>query len=240
MRQRLNRHMVYLLAAVLAVVPALGNAQALSCAVPAQIDRPRLDSPDARTPRRIVPTASYTLALSWAPQFCRERGEGSFQCGRASRFGFVLHGLWPDGAGRDWPQYCRPVPLLSEATLRANLCATPSVQLLQHEWAKHGSCMVGSADDYFRRATGLYAALRFPDMDALSRRSGLTVGTLAASLARSNPGLSPAMMRITTTRGGWLDEIWVCLDLNFRYRVCPRDSSGASSPTRLKIWRDMR
>ncbi len=188
----------------------------------------------------MLPTASYTLALTWAPQYCRERGSASFQCDRTNRFGFVLHGLWPDGAGRDWPQYCRPVGLLSEATLRANLCATPSVQLLQHEWAKHGSCMAGSADDYFRRATGLYGRLRFPDMDALSRRNSLTVGTLAAAFARANPQVSPASLRITTTRGGWLDEIWLCLDLDFAYRPCRSGQGGATPTTRLRIWRNDR
>jgi ribonuclease T2 len=224
----------------LAALSGTVNAQPFTCFAPAQIERPRPDTPDSRNPRRMLPTASYTLALTWAPQFCRERGGASFQCDRVNRFGFVLHGLWPDGAGRDWPQYCRPVELLAETTLRANLCATPSVQLLQHEWAKHGSCMAGTADDYFRRAGGLYRRLRFPDMDGLSRRSGLTVGALATAIARANPGVSPAMMRITTTRAGWLDEIWLCLDLSFRYRECRRGQGGAAAATRLKIWGDAR
>ena len=223
----------------------MAGAQPLTCAVPSQIERPRPDTPNARQPRRVVTTASYTLALSWSPQYCRARGEGGFQCSArvsgGNRFGFILHGLWPDGAGRDWPQYCRPVALLSDATIRANLCATPSVQLLQHEWAKHGSCMTGSAEDYFRRATGLFAQIRYPNMDALSRRGGLTVGAFTAALARTNPGLSPDMMRVATTRGGWLDEVKLCLDLNFRYARCSRGQGGGAPATaRLKIWRDER
>ncbi len=219
----------------------MAAAQAQSCAVPAQVERPRPDTPDSRTPRRVVPTASYTLALSWSPQYCRERGDGGFQCGTASRFGFVLHGLWPDGASRDWPQYCRPVELLSEATIRTTLCATPSAQLQQHEWVKHGSCMNGSADDYFRRSTGLFGRLRFPDMDALSRRGGLTAGALAAALAQANPELALDLVRVTTTRGGWLDEVWLCLDLKFAYARCTRaQGGGVATSTRVKIWRDER
>ncbi|MEP6785455.1 MAG: ribonuclease T [Sphingomonadales bacterium] len=216
------------------------SAQALSCAVPAQIERPHYDGPDAKTPRRVLPTASYTLAITWSPQFCKGGEANAFQCGSGNRFGFTLHGLWPDGAGRDWPQYCKPVELISDATIRANLCATPSPQLLQHEYAKHASCMTGTADDYFRRSTGLYGRLRFPDMNALSRRSGLTVGMLAAAIARANPGIAPGMMRVTTTRGGWLDEIWLCLDLKYRYRQCKANTGGAKPNTRLKIWRDER
>lgn len=222
------------------LVPGIVQAQAHSCSIPQQIERPRPDTPDTRNPVRNLPTASYTLAITWSPQFCKGQGAPSFQCNTGNRFGFTLHGLWPDGAGKDWPQYCRPVELLPEATLRANLCATPSAQLLQHEWAKHGSCMKGSADDYFRRSTALFGRLRFPDMDALSRRGGVTVASLSAAIARVNPGISPGMMRVTTTRGGWLDEVWLCLGLNFRYRQCPANAGGERSTTRVKIWRNER
>ncbi len=190
----------------------------------------------------MLPTASYTLAISWAPQSCRasDRSTGSFECDPANRFGFVLHGLWPDGAGKDWPQYCRAVELLPEATLRANLCATPSVQLLQHEWAKHGSCMDLRADEYFRRATALYRGLRYPDMNALARRPRLTAGALATAFARANRGMTASMLRVTVTRDGWLDELWLCRDLSFRQTRCPAHQGGATVTTRLSIWREAR
>ncbi len=225
---------------LLALLPVTAHAQALSCAIPAQIERPRYDGPDAKTPARILPTASYTLALTWSPQFCKGAESNPFQCGSENRFGFTLHGLWPDGVGKDWPQYCKPVEIISEATIRANLCATPSVQLLQHEYAKHASCMNTSADRYFQRSAGLYGRLRFPDMNTLSRRPGLTAGQLASAIARANPGMTPGMMRVTTTRGGWLDEIWLCLDLRYRYKQCKPNSGGVTPNTRVKIWRDER
>lgn len=222
------------------VVPALAHAQALSCRVPSQVDTPRPDLPDVRQPRRLLPTASYTLAISWAPQFCREaagRESAAQQCGGGNAFGFTLHGLWPDGAGKDWPQYCRPVELLAEAVLRENLCTTPSVQLLQHEWAKHGSCMTGGADAYFDRARMLYERLRFPDMNALSRRRPLTAGSFAAAFARANRGVSADAMRITASREGWLDEVWLCLDKQFRSTRCPAHQGGLAASAPLKIWR---
>jgi ribonuclease T2 len=186
-----------------------------------------------------LPIGSYTLALSWAPQFCKENGTrdtSAMQCGAGNKFGFTLHGLWPDGIGNDWPQYCRAVPILPETTIRANLCATPSAQLLQHEYAKHGSCMPGTADDYFRRSTRLYAAIRYPDMNRLSRQSGLTVGSFATAFAAANRGINAGSLRVTTTREGWLDEIWLCLDTRLRYERCTQDG-GAIATTPLKIWR---
>jgi len=226
-------------AAALAV-PAAAHAQAYKCAVPGAIPAPRPDGPTPQQPRRVLPIGSYTLALTWAPQYCRDSGDrasSAFQCGSGNRFGFTLHGLWPDGRGKDWPQYCAPAAILDTATIRQNLCATPSAQLLQHEYAKHGTCMGVPPRDYFGRATALYAKVRYPDMSALSRRPSLTAGQLAAAIARANRGMTASMMRITATRRGWLDEVWICMDTRLRYTACPAHQGGLTAGAPVKIWR---
>ena len=227
------------LATLAGAVPAA--AQALSCNVPTVVPRPRADLPSASQPTRRLPIGSYTLAISWSPQYCRTHAGDAgarFQCGGGNRFGFVLHGLWPDGYGKDWPQYCGAAALLPRATIRRNLCATPSAQLLQHEWAKHGTCMNGyTPERYFARSTSLYRALRLPDMAALSRRPRLTAGGLAQAIAAANPGMDAGMMRVTATREGWLDEVWLCLDTGFRYRRCPAHQGGLPQSATLRIWR---
>lgn len=229
-----------LAAALLAPAPAL--AQAYSCRIPERIPTVRPDLPSASQPKRLRPLGGYTLAISWSPQYCRSKARepaNAFQCG-GNRFGFVLHGLWPDGKGAEWPQYCEPTTLLPPALIRRNLCATPSAQLQQHEWAKHGTCMPGvSQAEYFGRSTGLYRRLRYPDMMALSRRP-LTAGGLARAIARANPGIAPEMMRITATRQGWLDEVWLCLDTRFRYATCPSHQGGLKPGAPVKIWRGRR
>lgn len=236
--------MIRAIAGVLLLVPTAVSAQAYSCAVPdASALSVRPDLASAKEPQRLLPIGHYTLAISWSPQYCRgpEKAVRSrFQCGGANRFGFVLHGLWPDGIGKEWPQYCKATPLLSEATLRANICATPSAQLLQHEWAKHGTCMAGETpDSYFRRSTTLFRKLRYPDMISLSRRP-LTAGKLAAAIARVNPGMRANMMRITTDKQGWLDEVWLCMNKSFRYARCPAHAGGVKANARVKIWRGSR
>ncbi|SFR96151.1 ribonuclease T2 family protein [Sphingomonas jatrophae] len=221
-------------------LPGVATAQALQCDVPARIAAPRPDLPDARQPKRVLPIGSYTLAISWSPEFCRSRRgdeRAAFQCGGGNRFGFVLHGLWPDGEGKDWPQYCAPASILPERLIRANLCATPSPQLLQHEWAKHGTCMTPrDPARYFAQSRRLYDRLRFPDMDRLSRRR-LTVRALSTAIARANPGWRADMMRITTTRGNWLDEVWMCLDKGLRPARCPAHQGGAKPGQAVRIWR---
>jgi len=230
-------------ALVALLLPGAAQAQALSCRVPRTVERPRPDLPSASQPRRVLPIGGYTLAISWTPQYCRERGDdrqAQFQCGGDNRFGFTLHGLWPDGEGKDWPQYCRATGIVPAPVIRDAICATPSAQLIQHEWAKHGTCMAGTSPrGYFQRSTAMYARLRYPDMDALSRRD-LTAGGFAAAMARANPGLAADMMRVTAGRDGWLDEVWICLDRRFRYARCPAHQGGLAPAAPLRIWRGRR
>ena len=222
------------------VAPTLAQAQAYRCAVPARIVPPRPDLPSAEQPKRLLPIGGYTLAISWAPQFCHgnaRQTSASFECGGGNRFGFTLHGLWPDGEGPEWPQYCRATGIVPAPVIRGQLCATPSAQLIQHEWAKHGTCMSRTPADYFARSSRLYAALRFPDMVALSRRDGLTASDVAKAMAGANRGMAADMMRITASKSGWLEEVWLCLDKQFRYATCPAHQGGLAADAPIKIWR---
>ncbi len=227
-----------------ALLPATVAAQAPQCLIPSQIAAPRVE-PIPEGERRIAPITHYQLALSWSPEFCRTRRgdrEHRLQCGGianggAARFGFVLHGLWPETDGPRWPQWCRPVPALSRAIVREHLCAMPSVQLVQHEWAKHGSCMTRDPQRYLRASTILYRAVRYPDMDALSRDRTLTVGAFARAFAAANRGLEPEMIRVQRNDRGWLTEVRLCLADNFRPMRCPAFHRAAPDNARLSIWR---
>jgi ribonuclease T2 len=213
------------------------GAQLSACTLPATIVIPGATKPRPQQ-RRIVPIGGYTLALSWSPQHCADHaGSDSFQCARGTnRFGFVLHGLWPAGTGGDWPQYCRPAQRMPFATIRRNLCATPSARLLQHEWAKHGTCMSRTPDAYFDRARGLFGALRFPDMAQVTDRQRWTVGqfkrTLAATNRRQGAALDARAVQVTLNREGWLEEVLLCLDRRFAYTACPEAARRGAADAR--------
>jgi ribonuclease T2 len=231
-----------MLASALALVPGVAVAQAQMCVPPSRLQTPHPDLPSADQPRRVLPIGSYTLAITWSPGYCRANGdrpEARFQCGGAARFGFTLHGLWPDGYGKDWPQYCAKTGIVPPKLRRDTLCATPSEQLIQHEWAKHGTCTSMSMQQYFGQSTKLYRALRYPDMAALSRRT-LTVAQFKTAFAAANPGVPASAIRVTTTRQDWLDELWLCLDKGFRYERCRPGSGGAPDAALVKIWRGER
>jgi ribonuclease T2 len=226
------------LAALAALTPGVAMAQAAACRILANFELPRPEPVAAEEVRR-TPVTRYLLSLSWSPQHCfeaRGRASDAIQCdGQAGRFGFVLHGLWPETDGRDWPQYCRPARQVSRATIRRHLCMTPSPELLQHEWSRHGTCMAATPERYFRAAAILYRAVRYPDMVALARETTLSVGDFTRAFAGANPGLRENMIAVHTTRSGWLDEVRICLDRRFRRARCPEWSRGAPPQTRLRI-----
>jgi len=218
--------------------PTAAFAQAAQCDIPRVLPRPRPDLPSASQPKRIEPIGGYTLALIWQPRHCVQGvpGASDMRCdGASAKRGFTLHGLWPDGEGDSWPQYCRATDILPPATLRAHYCATPSAQLLQHEWAKHGTCVAPTPAAYFGKSAALYRALRFPDMRAIARRGPITAGALAGLIAKANRGMRADMLRITASRDNWLQEVWVCLDKSLRYARCRAGSGGLPMRAKIKV-----
>lgn len=228
-----------LLAALLLIAaPGTALAQANQCRLPAMITRPHVEGPTADDPKRVLPIGYYTLAVSWTPQYCKTSRGGArdaFQCRSDNDFAFTLHGLWPDGYGREWPQYCKPSGLLPRKVIRDHLCATPSVQLIQHEWEKHGTCMPTTPTRFFALSRQLYSALRYPDMAALAQRPTLSAGDFRAAFAARNKGMVADGLRLNVTRDGALSEVWICMDRKYRYIACPPQQGGVANRAQLRI-----
>ncbi|MFA7585327.1 MAG: ribonuclease T [Novosphingobium sp.] len=219
-------------------LPAPALAQAYQCSLPDRIQYPAPPRPDG--PVRRTPVSHYLLAVSWSPEFCRSgRDDENMQCsGRNGRFGFVLHGLWPE-SGRSYPQWCALTPRPSARLLRQNLCMTPSARLLEHEWAKHGSCMTRTPEAYFRTAAILWNSLRWPDADRLSRRKQLTAGDLRREFVLANPDWKRDQVGLVVSRTGWLRELRLCYGRDFMPRACDRRSLGPPDSAALQIWRGL-
>jgi ribonuclease T2 len=217
--------------------PAL--AQAYQCTLPQRVEPVRPVRPDG--PSRRTPIAAYTLAASWSPEYCRKPAAGdAMQCSGANgRFGFILHGLWPEAAKGPPPQWCAATPRPSRELLRRNLCMTPAPRLLAHEWAKHGSCMTKRPETYYRVSAILWRSLRWPDADRLSRRPDLTAGDLRRAFVAANPGWRASQVALLTSRSGWLRAIHLCYGRDFRPKDCPRGRLGPGDETPLKIWRGL-
>jgi ribonuclease T2 len=120
---------------------------------------------------------SYVLALSSQPGFCETYGYEAAkpECRKLSKNSYqakhlTLHGLWPNQniCGQNYgfcevnaqPNHCDYVPLSLSVGVGEQLKKLmPSYYygscLERHEWYKHGTCQILSADDYFTLAMRL-------------------------------------------------------------------------------------
>jgi ribonuclease T2 len=222
--------------AALALLPATAMAQAYQCTVPQDLGQPRQPRQDG--PSRLTAIGGFTLAASWSPEYCNRnrRAAGSLQCsGKAGRFGFILHGLWPEAGLGAPPQWCAMTPRPTAQELKRNLCMTPSPELLEHEWAKHGSCMAKTPEAYFATAREAWNRIIWPDTDRLSRRKGLTAGDLQQAFLAANPGWPKSAVAIRLSQAGWLREVHLCFNERRKPSACARP--GARDTQAMKIWR---
>lgn len=227
---------------MLALLPGavVAQAQAPACRLPDRIDVPRAERAPRGEMARSTAISGYLLALSWSPNYCatrRNHGErrDAMQCGGDNgRFGWVLHGLWPQAQSGDHPRWCRPARIGPQRVLEQHLCASPSVQLLQRQWAKHGTCMSANPAAYFQAAAILYRTVRFPDMAVLAR-APQTAGGIRRAFAAANPGLAPAMVAVQTDRSGWLNDVRLCLGPQMRPAACSNRERGTIDVRRVQV-----
>ncbi|MCB2263448.1 MAG: hypothetical protein LGR52_11045 [Candidatus Thiosymbion ectosymbiont of Robbea hypermnestra] len=121
-----------------------------------------------------IPATYYLMSYSWAPNYCakekygKEPGERDYlQCGSSRNFGYILHGLWPQGVNNSRPRACEGnVEKIDRAILEKYLCMTPSIWLLQHEYEYHGTCMHDEAledpQTFFDIAMELHSQMSLP------------------------------------------------------------------------------
>jgi ribonuclease T2 len=224
----------------LLLIPAIVHAQAYQCRTPQAV----VSVPSATRdgPVRQRPIRGYTLAASWSPEYCRShRGPADArQCsGKSGRFGFVAHGLWPESRGGGWPQWCPTQGKLTGAELARNLCMTPSERLLATEWAKHGACMTGRPETYFKVTRILWSSLRWPDFDRLARSDGLTAGAVRRAFADANGYWEPAHVGVVLNERGWLEELRLCYGKDFMPTACDSRRFGAKDSVPVSIWRGL-
>ena len=169
----------------------------------------------------------YTLVLSWSPTQCRdtERGTDDAQCARDDgvRFGFVLHGLWPQYEN-GYPERCRTRwrPFVSEQVINTLLDVMPSRGLVIHEYREHGTCSGLRPEPYFALARRLFSQITIPKRYRNPLETQLvSPREVMADFLRANPGLRPDMIEITCEGlGNQLRDVRICLTRDGRLRSC--------------------
>ncbi|WP_300299722.1 hypothetical protein [Ferrovibrio sp.] len=222
-----HRKLALSLLLLLVSLPAVAQPVAQpQCRLPPQLEAQACDRPQQgrETPRGTPGDFDhYILSLSWSPAFCASQaGQRSpMQC-RDNTFGWVVHGLWPqyrgkrDGAG--WPQYCAAVQPVPAEILRRHLCLMPEPQLMQCQWAKHGSCSdFTEPDGYFAAIARMWETLVLPEP-----QPGQSARDYSATLVAANGsgGLSRRSLRVLGGDAG-LRELHLCLSRDLtRFTAC--------------------
>ncbi len=163
----------------------------------------------------------YLLTLSWSPTYCAVHHEATAREECALRRGFIVHGLWPQNEDGRWPEFCRTVPAVPPAIVEREHTAMPNPAMIEHEWARHGSCTRFSADGYFNRLDRAFTGLRVPDPLAHpSQPLSLPLDHAKALFVDVNPGLASGMFALRCRADGMVEELRVCLDTDLHFRAC--------------------
>lgn len=160
----------------------------------------------------------YVLSLSWAQGYCdRTAHPDPAECPAVK--GFLLHGLWPQLNGGDWPSYCsRQVLPAAERKRSEAIYASPS--LITHEWSKHGVCSGLKPAAYFDLTRADVAKVSFPAAYQTARKIAADeAAALHQALAAANPGMPPDGLKIVTDKGE-ITEVDVCLTKRGAFRSC--------------------
>jgi ribonuclease T2 len=169
----------------------------------------------------------YLLSLSWSPEYCASPGgaRSPDQCTSSRRYGFVLHGLWPQHAAGGYPAACATAGAdrVSRPLIDRMLPIMPAPALIRHEWDKHGTCTGLSVDAYFDQATRAYRSIQIPE--AYRQPSAdlpVAIDQLKAAFLTANPGLNDKDLTVVCKRQ-YLEEVRVCLSRTLNPQSCGPD-----------------
>ena len=189
------------------------------------------NSPDRRDIKSLRPEY-YLLSYSWSPGYCqkastfskRAGGKNYLQCASGRAFGYILHGLWPqghtDGSAVN-PRACLGNQgKIARTQLQPFLCMTPSVWLLQHQYEYHGTCMpdanLRTPTGYFTKAQAMHQQLKLPLQQLSFTASNLNWWY------SNNPQLASGSIKYWQKGKEWQ----ICYDRQFKSVSCPATGSG--------------
>jgi ribonuclease T2 len=174
----------------------------------------------------------YLMNLSWSPEFCSIQGT-SPEC--AAHPGFILHGLWTQNNDGTYPVFCSEEP--APADLAQNLDITPDLPLLQHEWAKHGTCSDVGPQRFFAMEHQAFHSLKIPpQFEHIDQEISMTPNAILDLFAAANPDFPQDSILLSCGRNH-LTAIEACFSKDLKpiacqgLRTCHANSVKITPPT---------
>jgi len=177
----------------------------------------------------------FLLTVSWAPEFCAtEPSERSSpECAPSKRMGLVVHGLWPHYDDGKWPQDCGRTPPVPSATVKHMMPIMPGKELIQHEWAKHGTCSGLSMQDYFGVIEKLYNGLEVPEEFKKPANSSRTSPSVVEQQFATANNAPKRAFRISCPQNKF-SAVEICLAKDLQYQACPNTVKECRT-TRIEV-----
>jgi ribonuclease T2 len=166
----------------------------------------------------------FLLSLSWSPAFCLQ-SPGAAECGGPRRFGFIVHGLWPQNE-RGWPEHCGGGEVPDDVIDQIS-DLMPARGLIIHEWSTHGTCSGLDPSDYFGLVRRAHDGLVLPSAFTHPGNAiEMAPTAVTAAFLQSNPRVpDDGIVTTCSTQGApRLREVHVCLDRELRPRSCSPDA----------------
>jgi len=181
--------------------------------------------------------AYYLLSLSWSPAFCLG-SPASPECDGPRRYGFIVHGLWPQNE-QGWPENCdvhSPVP---DEVVRSVSDIMPARKLVYHEWSAHGTCSGLQPAEFFALVRRAYAGVAIPqELAAPTQAVEQSPAAIAGAFLQANPRLTTQSIVVSCSGQGAprLREVHICLDRGLAPRACSADAMrGACKASQVII-----
>jgi ribonuclease T2 len=167
----------------------------------------------------------YLLSLSWSPAFCLQQPD-SPECNGPRRFGFIVHGLWPQNE-TGWPQNCGADTWVPESVAQAISDLMPARKLVYHEWTTHGTCSGLDPQAFFALVRRAYESVAIPtDFQSTAAPIEQSPDDIVRAFMRANPRRPADSIVATCSRQGAprLREVHVCFDRDLSARACSPDA----------------
>lgn len=166
----------------------------------------------------------YLLSLSWSPAFCLS-DPGAAECNTPRRFGFIVHGLWPQYE-QGWPEHCEVRQSLPDPVVSGISDIMPARGLVYHEWSAHGTCSGLDPASFFALLRRAYAGITIPaSLSGVTQQIEQPPAAIAAAFLHVNPKLAAQSIVVTCGRQNAprLREVHICLDRDLNPRACSAD-----------------
>jgi ribonuclease T2 len=157
--------------------------------------------------------AYYLLSLSWSPAFCLS-SPGAAECQGPRRFGFIVHGLWPQNE-QGWPEYCDVHRTVPDDVVQGMADLMPARGLVDHEWSAHGTCSGLGPAEFFALVRRAYSSVAIPgELSNPTQAIEESPAAIAAAFLRANPRFPVPSIVVTCSGQGAprLREVHACLD----------------------------